>query len=39
MISPGSSHGGSVETKPTSIGEDVGSIPGPTHWVKNWALP
>ena len=26
-------------TNPTSTHEDVGSIPGLTHWVKDLALP
>jgi len=29
----GSSHCGSAVTNPSNIHEDVGSIPGPTHWV------
>ena len=33
-----SSHHGSVETNPTSIPEDMGSIPGLTQWVGNLAF-
>ena len=29
----------SVIMNPTSINEDVGLIPGPSHWVKDLALP
>ena len=35
----GSFYRGSVVMKPTSIPEDAGLIPGPTHWVKDPVLP
>ena len=34
----GSSHHGSIVMNPTSIHEDVGSIPGLVEWVKDPAL-
>ena len=34
-----SSHCGSVVMNPTSIHEDEVSIPGPSQWVKDPALP
>ena len=35
----GSSHCGSMVTKPTSNHEDAGLIPGLTQWVEYIALP
>ena len=34
-----SSHCGSAVMNPTSIQEEVGSIPGPAQWFKGPALP
>ena len=35
---PGSSHCGAVEMNPTSIHENVGSIPGLAQWAKDPAV-
>ena len=39
IIVIGSSRRGSVVMNPTSIHEEVGSIPGPAQWVKDLVLP
>ena len=36
--SPGSSHCGAMETNPTSIPEDVGSVPHLAQWVGDLAM-
>ena len=38
-IEPRSSHSGAVEMNPTSIREDMGSIPDLAQWVRDPALP
>ena len=38
FVNGGRSHGGGVETNPTSIHEAVGLIPGLTQWVNDLAL-
>ena len=35
IYTPRDSHCGAVETNPTSIHDDVGSVPGLTQWVRD----